>query len=429
MEKIRTKRAADSEHGKAYPVGVKIVIKEEPLDDDILHGHTQVLREECMVESQTGDGTSDNSDVQDPLLNLAPQTDVKMENLGALGNGIGVAEEIANVAGSSATKRKHSDANELQDDIGTAKTNPHENGCNICPSRELWDARTTKVQYKKMIDIMETAPDIARALSRGSQTQFWEELTTQLNALGPPVKTVGTWKRVWFDYKCAVKKKLLDNKNALAATGYGRRFGTKTLNELEERVATISNLRSIVVGNGRPRYEIDRQIKDNQLICNMIAGNKNITSEDSSEYEKDDDSLPTSLITSRKRKYTDIVVGHSLTQYEIGRQAKDTQRISNVEAENSNITSEDNSEHEKDGTPAVHISRPTRLKRSRKRKNTEAVLQQNKEMLVMMKRFVEIQEKSFKLQEKTNDLLAECTKQLTVCNNLLAKQTNMSTNP
>nr|XP_040225457.2 uncharacterized protein LOC120951038 isoform X1 [Anopheles coluzzii] len=127
MEKIRTKRAADSEHGKAYPVGVKIVIKEEPLDDDILHGHTQVLREECMVESQTGDGTSDNSDVQDPLLNLAPQTDVKMENLGALGNGIGVAEEIANVAGSSATKRKHSDANELQDDIGTAKTNPHEN--------------------------------------------------------------------------------------------------------------------------------------------------------------------------------------------------------------------------------------------------------------------------------------------------------------
>lgn len=124
MEKIRTKRAADSEHGKAvssfqmhwkisfihtlyihylfqYPVGVKIVIKEEPLDDDILHGHTQVLREECMVESQTGDGTSDNSDVQDPLLNLAPQTDVKMENLGALGNGIGVAEEIANVAGSS----------------------------------------------------------------------------------------------------------------------------------------------------------------------------------------------------------------------------------------------------------------------------------------------------------------------------------------
>ena len=26
-----------------------------------------------------------------------------------------------------ATKRKHSDANELQDDIGTAKTNPHEN--------------------------------------------------------------------------------------------------------------------------------------------------------------------------------------------------------------------------------------------------------------------------------------------------------------
>ncbi|XP_041773088.1 uncharacterized protein LOC121594144 isoform X3 [Anopheles merus] len=294
---------------------------------------------------------------------------------------------------------------------------------------ELSDARTTKVQYKKMIDIMETAPGIARAIFKGNQTQFWEELTTQLNALGPPVKAVGTWKRVWFDYKCAVKKKLRDNKNALAATGYGRRCRTKTLNELEERVATISNLRSIVVGNCRTRYDIDRQIKDNQLICNMIAGNRNITSEDSSEYEKDDDSLPTSLITSRKRKYTDIVVGNSGTQYEIGRQAKAAQCISNVEAENNNITSEDNYEHEKDATPAVHISRPTRLKRSRKRKNTEAVLQQNKEMLVVMKRFVEIQEKSFKLQEKTNDLLAECTKQLTVCNNLLAKQANISTNP
>uniref|UniRef100_A0A182WA93 Uncharacterized protein n=1 Tax=Anopheles minimus TaxID=112268 RepID=A0A182WA93_9DIPT len=78
-----------------------------------------------------------------------------------------------------------------------------------------------------------------------------------LNALGPARKAVAPWKRVCFDYKCAVKKKLLDNKTSLNATGGGP-CRTKTLNELEERVARLTNLRATVVSNSAARFGIGR---------------------------------------------------------------------------------------------------------------------------------------------------------------------------
>ena len=47
--------------------------------------------------------------------------------------------------------------------------------------------------------------------------------------------------QVWFDYKCAVKRKLRYNKKSLEATGGGP-CAQKPLNELEERVANFCNL-------------------------------------------------------------------------------------------------------------------------------------------------------------------------------------------
>lgn len=99
-----------------------------------------------------------------------------------------------------------------------------------------------------MVDILETVPDIARGLFKGDQTQFWNEMAEHLNALGPPIRSGTTWKRVWFDYKCAVKKKLRVNKTSLLATGGGP-FSQKVLNEVEEKVANLTNLHATLEGN------------------------------------------------------------------------------------------------------------------------------------------------------------------------------------
>uniref|UniRef100_A0A182VZB2 Regulatory protein zeste n=1 Tax=Anopheles minimus TaxID=112268 RepID=A0A182VZB2_9DIPT len=92
-----------------------------------------------------------------------------------------------------------------------------------------------------MVDLLETAPDIARGLYKGDQSHFWFELTENLNALGPPIRHSTVWKRVWFDYKCAVKKKLRENKASMNATGGGP-CRLKPLNDIEERVANLTNL-------------------------------------------------------------------------------------------------------------------------------------------------------------------------------------------
>lgn len=99
-----------------------------------------------------------------------------------------------------------------------------------------------------MIELLEAVPDIARGMYKGNQSNFWEDLAENLNALGPPIRSGATWKRVWFDYKCAVKKKLRTNKASLLATGGGP-FQQKPLNDVEERVANLTNLKATFEGN------------------------------------------------------------------------------------------------------------------------------------------------------------------------------------
>jgi len=50
---------------------------------------------------------------------------------------------------------------------------------------------------------------------------FWEEATKELNSLGPPSRELKEWKKVWTDYKAFVKKKLVNNKKEVTATGGG----------------------------------------------------------------------------------------------------------------------------------------------------------------------------------------------------------------
>ena len=69
------------------------------------------------------------------------------------------------------------------------------------------ETRTNKAQLDKMVETMESAPLIARALFKGDQTAFWKDLEEQLNSLGPPIKDCAALKKVNFLENC--KKRFL----------------------------------------------------------------------------------------------------------------------------------------------------------------------------------------------------------------------------
>uniref|UniRef100_A0A8W7PWV6 Regulatory protein zeste n=1 Tax=Anopheles coluzzii TaxID=1518534 RepID=A0A8W7PWV6_ANOCL len=188
-----------------------------------------------------------------------------------------------------------------------------------------------------MVDKLEDVPDIARGMFKGDQTAFWEEMAEHLNALGPPIRTGATWKRVWFDYKCAVKKKLRVNKASLLATGGGP-FHQRPLNDVEERVADLTNLKATIEGNSGRAF--------GDQLCTMDSNNNN---------------------------NNQLLANNNNEQ--------------NLEHEQPYSEMENNEQQ----NPVVAKARQ---KRSRKRRNTEAVLRQNEELLQLMKRNIEAQKES-----------------------------------
>ncbi|XP_058128683.1 uncharacterized protein LOC131292937 [Anopheles ziemanni] len=193
-----------------------------------------------------------------------------------------------------------------------------------------------------MVTLLEAEPDIARAQFKGDQTWFWAEMAENLNPLGPPVRTPDIWRRVWFDYKCAVKKKLRVNKKSLTATGGGP-CKQVPLNEVEERLANLTNLRATVAGNSARSFGMPSVVDQN----------------------------------NNNNEQTDL------------------EPIPEEEQQ-------------------VCVSPP--VKRT-KRKQTEAVLRQNQEMVELMKNHIEIQKKMLELQQETVIALREATEQLKIANN------------
>ncbi|XP_035895718.1 uncharacterized protein LOC118504820 isoform X1 [Anopheles stephensi] len=103
--------------------------------------------------------------------------------------------------------------------------------------------RYTKCQQEKLVEIMERNPEVARGAT-SNPTSFWKDVALELNSMGPAVKDGAAWKRSWIEKKSTVKKKLSQNKKEVQMTGGGNPRFT-TLNELEERIAVITNIRDI----------------------------------------------------------------------------------------------------------------------------------------------------------------------------------------
>ncbi|XP_062713120.1 uncharacterized protein LOC134290104, partial [Aedes albopictus] len=106
---------------------------------------------------------------------------------------------------------------------------------------------TNKDQFLRLVEELEEQPDIAKGFARFDTGPFWENLSKELNSLGPPIKTSGEWKKVWADWKSNLKRKLANNRKEQQATGGGP-CKIIELSALEERVVDLAGLVAAVDG-------------------------------------------------------------------------------------------------------------------------------------------------------------------------------------
>ncbi|XP_055631573.1 uncharacterized protein LOC129771685 [Toxorhynchites rutilus septentrionalis] len=106
---------------------------------------------------------------------------------------------------------------------------------------------TTKKQFERLVQLLEKNPDIAKGFIRGNSGPFWNDCAAELNSLGPPIRDGSGWKKVWADYKSALKRKLSHNKREQRATGGGPNR-TIHLSELEEQAVQLTGLLETVEG-------------------------------------------------------------------------------------------------------------------------------------------------------------------------------------
>uniref|UniRef100_A0A182X291 Regulatory protein zeste n=1 Tax=Anopheles quadriannulatus TaxID=34691 RepID=A0A182X291_ANOQN len=102
---------------------------------------------------------------------------------------------------------------------------------------ERRNSRINEDQLNRMVCMLEKAPDIARAIARGPQNVFWRRLAKELNDIGPATKDPTSWKKVWHDYKCSVKKRLVQYNEDISSGIY-----PKQLSVLHRRILKLLDL-------------------------------------------------------------------------------------------------------------------------------------------------------------------------------------------
>ncbi|XP_067614614.1 uncharacterized protein [Eurosta solidaginis] len=132
---------------------------------------------------------------------------------------------------------------------------------------------TSRDQFKCLVSKMKEHPDIAKNFTRNATNeveQFWEGVRDDLNSLGPPSKTIAEWKKVWSDFKYAVKKKLAHNKRDMQATCGGENR-QQPLTSLEEGVADLAGLNDCVGGirNAKQFGVPQKKITENTTPINL----------------------------------------------------------------------------------------------------------------------------------------------------------------
>ncbi|XP_037296388.1 uncharacterized protein LOC119189830 [Manduca sexta] len=107
-------------------------------------------------------------------------------------------------------------------------------------------ASTGQLSY--LAEHMKSHSDMASGIShtlqgRANLETLWENLTTNLNSLGGPIRTVAKWKQTWRDLRNNVKRKESYNKREYRGYGPGSTGNgpptIKKLSQVEEQVLSI----------------------------------------------------------------------------------------------------------------------------------------------------------------------------------------------
>lgn len=93
-----------------------------------------------------------------------------------------------------------------------------------------------------MVKFMQEYPDLAcgTLLNKQLRNNLWMLLANKLNGRGPPRKTPERWKKVWFDWRSAVKRKIVHERNETAVGDQDDLQIRKTfLSSIENKLAHI----------------------------------------------------------------------------------------------------------------------------------------------------------------------------------------------
>ncbi|XP_065075289.1 uncharacterized protein LOC135699037 [Ochlerotatus camptorhynchus] len=116
---------------------------------------------------------------------------------------------------------------------------------------------TNRKQFEMLVSMLEEHPPVAKGqkfcevmhISKQNYTEIWDGIRKKLNSLGPPMRTVEGWQKVWSDYRQNVKHKLAYNKKESQATGGGRNK-MNVLSSCEEAVVKLLALDRTVNHSG-----------------------------------------------------------------------------------------------------------------------------------------------------------------------------------
>ncbi|KAH8247509.1 hypothetical protein KR038_005385, partial [Drosophila bunnanda] len=109
-----------------------------------------------------------------------------------------------------------------------------------------------------ILNFMKKNPDLAKGFVKGDRVASdakWSDLTNALNAIGPPIKDVGGWKKVWCDWRSAIRKKIAKNMAGVRATGRSP-YSQQVVTEVEEGLAKVCGLYEVVDEVDAPAYGV-----------------------------------------------------------------------------------------------------------------------------------------------------------------------------
>ncbi|EDX08668.1 GD11923, partial [Drosophila simulans] len=152
----------------------------------------------------------------------------------------------------------------------------------------------TAQQDAIFVAFMERHPIISKNYLKGDKQAAeaaWRRLTNELNSVGPPIKEVSEWKRVWKDWKSCIRKKITSNRlENSKATGKGSLY-QDTLTPLEDAVAVICDLYDMAdtTTEGCPKDQAEMSHGVSLKFIKTDQDDSTVT--DNQDYEDEDCSI------------------------------------------------------------------------------------------------------------------------------------------